>query len=90
MLGRLPLIAMALAVASPCFAQTVTDGDTLKQGGATYRLWGIGGARDAGVRGAIIDPPELARPAVRRGVEHSYEAGGQLEGGRLGHPGEPR
>jgi endonuclease YncB( thermonuclease family) len=32
---------MALAVALPCFAQTVTDGDTLKQGGITYRLWGI-------------------------------------------------
>jgi endonuclease YncB( thermonuclease family) len=41
LLGRLPLIAMALAVASPCFAQTITDGDTLKQGGVTYRLWGI-------------------------------------------------
>jgi endonuclease YncB( thermonuclease family) len=32
---------MALAAASPCFAQTITDGDTLKQGGITYRLWGI-------------------------------------------------
>ena len=32
---------MALAVASPCFAQTISDGDTLKQGGITYRLWGI-------------------------------------------------
>ena len=32
---------MALAVASPCAAQTITDGDTLKQGGVTYRLWGI-------------------------------------------------
>jgi endonuclease YncB( thermonuclease family) len=41
LLGRLPLIAMALAVASPCFAQTITDGDTLKQSGVTYRLWGI-------------------------------------------------
>lgn len=29
-------------------AQTITDGDTLKQGGVTYRLWGI-------------DAPELAQ-----------------------------
>ena len=32
---------MALTVASPCAGQTITDGDTLKQGGVTYRLWGI-------------------------------------------------
>ncbi len=31
----------------------------------------VGGALDAGVRGAIIDPPELARPALRRGIEHT-------------------
>jgi endonuclease YncB( thermonuclease family) len=30
-----------VAVAFPAFAQTVTDGDTIKQGGAIYRLWGI-------------------------------------------------
>ena len=41
LLGRLSLIATALVVASPCAAQTITDGDTLKQGGVTYRLWGI-------------------------------------------------
>jgi len=28
-------------LASPAVAQTITDGDTLKQGGVTYRLWGI-------------------------------------------------
>ena len=39
---------MALTVASPCAGQTITDGDTLKQGGVTYRLWGI-------------DAPELAQ-----------------------------
>jgi endonuclease YncB( thermonuclease family) len=32
---------MALTVASPCAGQTITDGDTLKQEGVTYRLWGI-------------------------------------------------
>jgi endonuclease YncB( thermonuclease family) len=41
LLGKLTLLAMALAVSSPCFAQTITDGDTLKQGGVIYRLWGI-------------------------------------------------
>ena len=30
-----------LVVTSPLPAQTITDGDTLKQGGVTYRLWGI-------------------------------------------------
>jgi hypothetical protein len=42
------MIAMALAVASPCFAQIITDGDTLKQSGVTYRPRGI-------------DAPELAQ-----------------------------
>ena len=41
MLGKLSLLAMALTVASPCAGQTITDGDTLKQEGVTYRLWGI-------------------------------------------------
>jgi endonuclease YncB( thermonuclease family) len=34
-------LAIALVAASPCAAQTITDRDTLKQGGVTYRLWGI-------------------------------------------------
>jgi len=34
------VVALAL-LASPTLAQTITDGDTLKQGGITYRLWGI-------------------------------------------------
>jgi hypothetical protein len=35
-------VAVAIvAMAFPAFAQTVTDGDTIKQGGAIYRLWGI-------------------------------------------------
>ncbi|SEP49074.1 nuclease homologue [Rhodospirillales bacterium URHD0017] len=40
LLGMLRVLAMAIA-ASPCAARTITDGDTLKQGGVTYRLWGI-------------------------------------------------
>jgi endonuclease YncB( thermonuclease family) len=36
----LALIVLWLA-AVPAFAQTVTDGDTLKLDGTTYRLWGI-------------------------------------------------
>jgi endonuclease YncB( thermonuclease family) len=41
LLGKPHLLAMALTAASPCAAQTISDGDTLKQGGVTYRLWGI-------------------------------------------------
>jgi endonuclease YncB( thermonuclease family) len=32
---------LAFIVALPAGAQAVTDGDTFKQGGITYRLWGI-------------------------------------------------
>lgn len=36
------LLAAACALfALPAAAHTITDGDTLKQGGITYRLWGI-------------------------------------------------
>lgn len=35
------LLGLALLVAAPAAAQTITDGDTIKQGGMTYRLWGI-------------------------------------------------
>lgn len=33
--------SIALAACSPAIGQTITDGDTIKQGGVTYRLWGI-------------------------------------------------
>ena len=39
-IGKFVTLVLVLASA-PAAAQTVTDGDTLKQGGATYRLWGI-------------------------------------------------
>ena len=42
------LIAIVIGAALPADAQTITDGDTLKHGGVTYRLWGI-------------DAPELAQ-----------------------------
>jgi endonuclease YncB( thermonuclease family) len=35
------LVLLAIALASRALAQTVTDGDTLKLNGTTYRLWGI-------------------------------------------------
>lgn len=37
------LIAVVLLTfcATAAWGQTITDGDTLKQGGTTYRLWGI-------------------------------------------------
>ena len=36
---RLALITIFFGL--PASAQTVSDGDTIKQGGTTYRLWGI-------------------------------------------------
>jgi endonuclease YncB( thermonuclease family) len=35
------VLAFVSVWANSPFAQTITDGDTLKQGGVTYRLWGI-------------------------------------------------
>ena len=35
------IVAALLASSTTTGAQTITDGDTLKQGGITYRLWGI-------------------------------------------------
>jgi endonuclease YncB( thermonuclease family) len=41
--GWLAVVGAVLgaAVPMPATAQTITDGDTLKFGGTTYRLWGI-------------------------------------------------
>lgn len=39
-LGRCLALAL-LVTAPPSLAQTVTDGDTIKHDGQTYRLWGI-------------------------------------------------
>lgn len=35
------VLAAALALSVPAAAQTITDGDTLRMDGKTYRLWGI-------------------------------------------------
>jgi endonuclease YncB( thermonuclease family) len=40
-LNGVSLVAAVVAFAAPAAAQTITDGDTLKQGDVTYRLWGI-------------------------------------------------
>jgi endonuclease YncB( thermonuclease family) len=37
----LRLVLALLPIAGPATAQTVTDGDTIKMAGTTYRLWGI-------------------------------------------------
>ena len=39
--GRLMAVVAALLMAGNATAQTVTDGDTIKMAGTTYRLWGI-------------------------------------------------
>lgn len=36
-----PLMLIAWLLATSAVAETITDGDTIKQGGVTYRLWGI-------------------------------------------------
>jgi endonuclease YncB( thermonuclease family) len=38
---RSVIAALTLLLAAPAFAQTVTDGDTIKLNGTTWRLWGI-------------------------------------------------
>ncbi len=40
-MGKLHLLVAALAVASPCAAQTTTDGDTPQTGRIPYRLQGV-------------------------------------------------
>ena len=35
------ILLAALGLIQPSFAHTITDGDTIKQLGITYRLWGI-------------------------------------------------
>lgn len=37
----LMIVVFAATLVSPVAAQTVTDGDTIKLNGTTYRLWGI-------------------------------------------------
>ena len=39
--ATLSVVAFAIVGVGAVVAQTVTDGDTIKLGGATYRLWGI-------------------------------------------------
>ena len=53
------ILALAVLGAQTAAAQTVTDGDTLKQGGVTYRLWGI-------------DAPEASRPALMDGPQAAW------------------
>lgn len=41
MVSRVNLALAVVALSFPADAQSITDGDTLRQGGVTYRLWGI-------------------------------------------------
>jgi len=40
-IAHLRAAVLSLAFLAPANAQTVTDGDTIKMAGTTYRLWGI-------------------------------------------------
>jgi len=58
-----------LTLALPCAAQTITDGDTLKQNGVTYRLWGIATRLQALTAGRQVvcqekDRDRYGRPVV--------------------------
>lgn len=35
------LVLIGIAISAPAVSQTITDGDTIKQGGVIYRLWGV-------------------------------------------------
>jgi endonuclease YncB( thermonuclease family) len=65
------IVALAL-LAWPCAAQTVVDGDTLKLGGVSYRLWGI-------------DAPEARQMCGRwrAGFEASQHLRGLIAGRRV-------
>src|SRR4051794_37635652 len=70
---KIAIAALALIFPALAFAQTVTDGDTLKAQGVTWRLWGI-------------DAPE-SRPACAHGWPAGREATAALrrlvEGGAI-------
>jgi endonuclease YncB( thermonuclease family) len=51
---KLPTLILALIASGPAFAQTATDGETIKLNGTSWRLWGI-------------DAPELQQPAKTAG-----------------------
>jgi hypothetical protein len=56
--------------------------------GRRHRARHVGWPLDAGAVGAVIDLAKDACPAVRSGIKGGDEAGGQLNGGRLGHLGQ--
>ena len=55
-LGSLGIVlAFVVICANSPLSETITDGDTLKQGGVTYRLWGIDERRCALTDGLPAD-----------------------------------
>lgn len=65
------IAALALFAVVPAQAQTVTDGDTIKLAGTTYRLWGI-------------DAPET-RQSCADGWPAGVEASNKMRGLVAGH-----
>lgn len=68
---RTAALAIAMLIAAPAFAQTVTDGDTIKLNGTKWRIWGI-------------DAPETHQ-ACRDGWKAGLEATAKMRELMAGH-----
>ena len=79
----LALSLSALLMTGGTHAQTVTDGDTIKMDGITYRLWGIDAPE---TKQDCADGWTAGRRATRLGgtarqawIEHSHRIAGGME-----------
>lgn len=77
------LLVSVVLLGAPAAAQTVTDGDTIKMDGITYRLWGIDAPE---TKQDCADGWTAGRRATRLGgtarqawIEHSHRIAGGME-----------
>ena len=77
------LLVSVVLLGAPAAAQTVTDGDTIKMDGITYRLWGIDAPE---TKHDCADGWTAGRRATRLGgtarqawIEHSHRIAGGME-----------
>jgi endonuclease YncB( thermonuclease family) len=71
---KIAIAALALLPASPTFAQTITDGDTIKLNGMTWRLWGIDAPEARQTCGDAWAAGREATAALRRLIEQQAVA----------------